>query len=144
MCTETVVLPPPAARLLITKTAPRQALPGAVISYPLSVTNYGPDAADNVVIKDPIPTPSLVTIESLPSGCSIAAGGVTCVLGTLAAGETRRLTIEVRVRDDVAHHTVIGNCAAVYSTTDDLDPDLDNAQSCVNTIVSRPFVPVTG
>ena len=71
---------------------------------------------------------------------------MTCVLGTLAAGETRRLTIEVRVRDDVAHHTVIGNCAAVYSTTDDLDPDLDNAQSCVNTIVivRKPFVPVTG
>ena len=66
-CTETVVLPPPAARLLITKTAPRQAPPGGAISYPLSVTNYGPDAADNVVIKDPIPTPSLVTIESLPS-----------------------------------------------------------------------------
>ena len=49
-------------------------LPARAISYPLSVTNYGPDAADNVVIKDPIPTPSLVTIESLPSGCSIAAG----------------------------------------------------------------------
>jgi uncharacterized repeat protein (TIGR01451 family) len=143
-CMETVVLPPVAARLVITKTAPRHAPPGGTMSYPLSVTNYGPDAADNAVIKDPIPTPSLVTVTSLPSGCSIAGATVTCALGPLAAGETRRLTIEVRVNDDVAHLTVIGNCAAVYSTTDDLDPDLDHTQSCVNTIVSRRFVPVTG
>jgi uncharacterized repeat protein (TIGR01451 family) len=144
-CTETVVLPPPAARLVITKTAPRQASPGGTIGYPLSVTNFGPDAADNVVVKDPIPTPSLVTVTSLPSGCAIAGATVTCALGTLAAGATRRLTIEVRV-NDVASHTVIGNCAAVYSTTDDLDHDLDDTQSCVNTIVivRKPFVPVTG
>jgi len=143
-CTETLVLPPTAARLVITKTAPRQAPPGGAISYPLSVTNYGPDAADNAVIKDPLPTPSLVTIESLPGGCSVAGATATCALGTLAAGETRRLTIEVRVKVDVPHLTVIGNCAAVYSTTDDLDHDLDDTQSCVNTIVIQRFVPVTG
>ena len=141
-CSQTVILDP-AARLAITKTAPRQAHPGAAISYPLSVKNHGPAAAANVVIKDPVQS-SLVTVTSLPSDCSIVGATVTCALGTVAAGETERLTIEVRVGADVADHTVIGNCAAVYSTTDDLDLDLDDAQSCVNTIVSRPFVPVTG
>jgi uncharacterized repeat protein (TIGR01451 family) len=144
-CTQTVVLPTRRALLSITKSAPAQARPGETITYTLSVTNHGPNTATDVTIKDPLPDMSLGTITSLPPGCTLASSAVTCDLGTMAPGETKTLTVEVRVGTDVPDAAVIGNCAAVYSTTS--SPDLAGAQSCVNTLVLRPappFVPVTG
>jgi len=113
-----------------------------MIRYTVTVTNHGPDAATDVIIKDPVGNPFLVEITSLPSGCALAGGTVTCDLGTLAAGETRVLTAEGRVFADLPDGRVIKNCAAVYTTTS--DEDLAASQSCVNTVVRRPFVPVTG
>jgi uncharacterized repeat protein (TIGR01451 family) len=142
-CVQTVVLPTRQALLSITKSAPDQARPGQTITYTLSVTNHGPNAAADVTIKDPIQNTSLGTITSLPPGCTLASGTVTCDLGTLAPGETKTLSVQVRVGSGVPDATVIGNCAAVYSTTS--SPDLDNAQSCVITLVRVPsFFPVTG
>jgi len=134
-CTQTVVVPPAVAQLRITKTAPQKVLPGGAISYSLSATNLGPDAAKHVFIADLVDL-SLVTITSLPSGCALGARTLICTLGTLAAGETRHLTIEARARADVRPPRVIGNCAAIYTTTHNLD--LRRAQSCVTTIVRRP------
>jgi uncharacterized repeat protein (TIGR01451 family) len=132
-CAQTVVLPRARTHLSITKTAPAEVRPGGTIRYTVSVTNRGPSAADDVTIKDPLPDPSLVTITSLPSGCTVSSGTVTCDLGTLEPGETRKLTIEVRVRAGVDPGTVIGNCADAYSTTS--SPDLANSQSCASTVV---------
>jgi hypothetical protein len=81
-------------------------------------------------------------ITSLPAGCTLAGGVVTCDLGTLEPGESRVLTAEGRVYADLADGTVIRNCTSVYSTT--TSPDLAGAQSCATTVVRRPFVPVTG
>lgn len=52
-CVQTAILAPPSAHLVITKTGPRQVRPSGTIVYPLTVTNLGPDPAENVVIKDP-------------------------------------------------------------------------------------------
>jgi uncharacterized repeat protein (TIGR01451 family) len=147
-CAQTVVLPPQRARLRITKTAPAQVRPDGTLTYTVTVTNRGPNAAADVVITDPLPDASLVTITWLPSGCTVSGGAMTCHLGTLARGETRQLTIGLRVGADVADATVIGNCAVVYSTTS--SPDLSGSQACANTVVVRPatpsapFIPVTG
>jgi uncharacterized repeat protein (TIGR01451 family) len=143
-CVQTVVLPTQLALLEISKSAPAQVLPDGMISYTVSVTNHGPSAAAGVNVKDSIQNASLVAVTSLPSGCTLAdGGGVTCELGTLAAGETRQLTMHGRVFADLADGTVIRNCASVYTTT--TSPDLAGAQSCVTTLVSRtPFIPVTG
>lgn len=120
-------------------------LPNGTVRYTVAVTNHGPNAAANVVVADPMNNVDLVTITSLPSGCTAADGMVTCDLGTLRPGETRLLTAEVRVNGDLADGTVLKNCAAVYTTT--TSTDLEYAQSCVNTVVrtpAPPFVPVTG
>ena len=145
-CTQTLVLPDRQALLTIEKLAPAEALPGGMIRYAVAVTNHGPDAATDVVIKDPINNPDLVEITSLPAGCALAGGTITCDLGRLAPGETRVLTGEGRVFANLPDGRVIRNCAAVYTTTS--DQDLAASQSCVNTVVHRPaqqkFVPVTG
>ena len=141
-CAQTLVLPDQQALLTIVKVAPAQVLPGGMIRYIVAVTNHGPDAATNVIIKDPINNPDLVMITSLPADCTLAGGTITCDLGTLAPGETRVLSGDVRVYANLPDGTGIRNCAAVYTTTS--DQDLAASQSCVNTVVSRPFLPVTG
>ena len=141
-CAQTLVLPERQALLTITKIAPTQAPPGGMIRYTVAVTNRGPDAAADVIIKDPINNPFLVEVTSLPAGCALAGGTVTCDLGTMAAGETRVLIAEGRVFASLPDGRVIRNCAAVYTTTS--DQDLAASQACVNTVVGRPFVPVTG
>jgi len=135
-CAQTLIVPTAAAHLAISKSAPQRVRPGGTIRYRLSVTNFGPGDARDVVIADPV-NESLVTITSRPAECRLANGTITCALGTLAAGETRHLTFAARVRPGVKPRTVIGNCAAVYSTTRDADPALGDTQSCVNTLVVK-------
>ena len=90
--------------------------PSGTIVYPLAVTNLGPDPAENMVIKDPT-NPGLVRVVSVPSGCTVAVGTVTCHLGTLAGG------------------------AAVYSTTP--SPNVANNQSCATTVARSPSTDVS-
>jgi uncharacterized repeat protein (TIGR01451 family) len=138
-CVQTVVLPSATAFVSIAKAGPGRVAPGATIAYTLTARNRGPHDAANVIVSDPT-DPSLVSVRSVPGGCAVSAGAVTCKLGTLHAGQTRHLTIKVKVRHGLRGGTVIGNCADIYSTT--ADPDLDDNQSCLSTSVGVPPPPV--
>ena len=141
-CTETVVLPAAQDRLDVAKTGPRTTHPGAVLDYPVTVTNYGTSAASNVLVKDPILDMARVTVVSLPSGCALAGDTVTCALGTLPAGAARRLIVRLRAGAATGNGRVLSNCADAYSPTDTLN--INHAQACATTIVRTPFLPVTG
>ncbi|HEY0951411.1 choice-of-anchor A family protein, partial [Nocardioides sp.] len=84
----------------ITKTA-SDATPdgGDLVTYDLLVENVGLATATGVVVTDPLP--SGVTFDSAGAPCTQAAGVVTCALGDLAAGASRRLWVTV-VADPVA------------------------------------------
>jgi uncharacterized repeat protein (TIGR01451 family) len=138
-CVQTVVLPTPTALISIAKAGPGRVTPGAAATYTLTASNRGPRDAANVIVEDPT-DPSLVTVTSVPGDCAVSAGTVTCQLGTLHAGETRHLTVKVKVRHGLRDGTVIGNCADIYSAT--ADPDLDDNQSCLSTSVAVPPPPV--
>ncbi len=138
-CTQTLILAPRSAHVVITKKAPAVVHPDGTITYTLTVTNHGPNAARDVVVKDAT-NPALVTITSVPGECTVAAGTVTCQLGTLFPGQSKDLTIEARVNHHVSPVTFIGNCASVDSTT--LDPDVSTHTSCVTTVVVPPANPV--
>jgi uncharacterized repeat protein (TIGR01451 family) len=138
-CTQTVILARPSAHVAIAKTGPPVVHPDGTVTYKLKVTDHGPDAARNVVVKDPV-DPALVTITSVPRECTVAADTVTCQLGTLSPGESKDLTFAARVNHHVSPITFIGNCASVYTTTP--DPDPSDHQSCVTTVVVPPADPV--
>jgi uncharacterized repeat protein (TIGR01451 family) len=91
---------------------------GDNLTYTITVTNNGPDAAANVVVTDILP--SGVTFVSASPGCVHAAGVVTCNLGTIAVGDSVTITIVVTV---TAPGT-ISNTATV--TSDTLDPNTAN------------------
>jgi uncharacterized repeat protein (TIGR01451 family) len=87
---------------------------GDNLTYTITVTNLGPDAATNVVVTDTLP--SGVTFVSASPGCVHSAGVVTCNLGNIPAGDSVTITIVVTV---TAPGT-ISNTATV--TSDTLDP----------------------
>jgi uncharacterized repeat protein (TIGR01451 family)/CSLREA domain-containing protein len=91
---------------------------GDNLTYTITVTNRGPDAATNVVVTDTLP--SGVTFVSASPGCVHSAGVVTCNLGNIPAGGSVTITIVVTV---TAPGT-ISNTATV--TSDTLDPNTAN------------------
>ncbi|GEP36083.1 hypothetical protein NSZ01_38510 [Nocardioides szechwanensis] len=88
--------PPSKSNIRVTKsvddTSPRV---GDVVTYTLVVTNDGPAAADDVVLKDVLPPG--VTFVSADAPCTLAGSTVTCAFGTLAAGASKTVTIQAKV-----------------------------------------------
>jgi uncharacterized repeat protein (TIGR01451 family) len=94
------------------------AYPGQKLTYALTVTNAGPAIASDVKLTD---TPTLplkvLSIHSARGGCQRRAP-ITCTLGTLAAGETAKITIVAEVKRTGTER----NTAAATSATALLDP----------------------
>ena len=111
---------PPRADLSITKTGPRYAHIGDEITYTFTVTNNGPDEAENVVVTDSVL-------------------GVTYELGNLVSGALKTFTVK---------HTVTGsdpdpleNTATVTSGTS--DPDLTNNEASWTVDILHPDIDVS-
>ncbi|GMV90832.1 MAG: hypothetical protein AMXMBFR82_06100 [Candidatus Hydrogenedentota bacterium] len=124
------------ADLEITKTATAgPVIPGDTITYDITVTNLGPSPAADVVIQDNLPAGvEVVSVSGLTPGGGAAAcvGGTpgnpldpaTCFLGTVLAGESGSMSIEVRVGGDIPLDPLTGdrilhNAARVSSATFD-------------------------
>ncbi len=107
------------ADLSISKSdSPDPVTAGENLTYTVTVTNDGPSDAQNVVITDSLPAE--VTLVST-SGCTEDPSGVpTCSLGTIAAGSSKLIMIDVVV--DPGAPGSITNNASVGSGTSDPDP----------------------
>ncbi len=129
----TTVLAPGAADLSITKSdSPDPAPVAQSITYTLTVSNAGPDAATSTLVTDPLPV-GLSFVSAMPSQgtCSAIGATVTCDLGTVAAASTVTVSI-------VATPTIAGtvtNTASVQSALADPDPN-DNSASQITTIAA--------
>lgn len=132
-CEHTVIvneLPPDEADMVLTKTGPATVLAGEPIVYDLSVANWGPDTANNVMVIDTLP--AQVTYDSYsgtfwncqPNG---AGSGVTCSrLSALASGGNAGvLEISAIAPDEPG---TVENCATVYAT--EADPNQYNNNDC--------------
>ena len=122
----TVVTPViPAGRLAdlsVTKTSDLNPVqPGSTLTYTLAIFNAGPDAAQNVMLADDIPS-SLTDPEfSLDGGITWHQWNGSLNLGTLAAEEG--ITVLIRAVVALSASGSIINTAIVSSTTPDPDPD---------------------
>ncbi len=97
---------------------PDPVIVGTILTYTLVVTNYGPSDAQNVVVSDTLP--SEVTFVAADPGQSAGPNPLVWNLGTLAVGESRRLTVTVRVL--VTTTGVFTNAVTVGSDTPDDNP----------------------
>ncbi|HAL26467.1 MAG TPA: hypothetical protein DCP25_06970 [Chloroflexi bacterium] len=87
----------PFATLSITKSGPATATLGTPFSYTITVSNSGTGPQAGVSVSDTVPTG--LTINGTPTStlgtCSVSAQVVTCTLGTVNAGVTATITINV-------------------------------------------------
>ncbi len=130
--TTTTVNPASAAsaNLSLTKTdAPDPVTVGSNLTYTLTVTNNGPDAAAGVAMTDTLPAG--VTFVSAGAGCTNASGTVTCTIGGLANGANAARTIVVT--PTVANPSLSNTATATATTT---DPVPANNSATASTVVN--------
>lgn len=123
----------PSADLSIVKTASANPAPAnGPLTYTITVTNNGPSPADAVTMNDPLPA-ALTSPTTPTAACTIAAGQLTCAVGTLAVGGTFTATVTGTV-DPATTDTSLVNTATTTSPTH--DPDTSNNTSTVTTPIA--------
>jgi len=121
------------ADLSVLKEASSASVPvGELVTYTLTVTNGGPDAAENVMLTDILPAGATFESADAPCAHDAANGLVTCELGEIADGAS----VVKQIRVTASEATQLVNRAAVTSSTG--DPDDIDASDSVTTQVNEP------
>ncbi|MDQ4077848.1 MAG: DUF11 domain-containing protein [Chloroflexota bacterium] len=131
------------ADLAVTKTAsPIPVDTDETLTYTIVVTNNGPSNAQNVVLRDPLPSGITVPptgIETTQGTCTRTptpiATVVQCQLGELGTDDTATVTISGTVT--AATGETITNAVQVSSDTDDPNP-ANNAATVQLTVGEEP------
>jgi uncharacterized repeat protein (TIGR01451 family) len=137
---KTLVERPLVADLAIAITdTPDPVQPGGELTYQVTVTNQGPDQAPNVALLDTLPA-GVTLISALASqGSCGGAATVTCNLGTLSAGATATVTLQVTVSPQASG--VLENPVSVTATANDVQFG-NNSTSASTTVAETVRYPV--
>jgi uncharacterized delta-60 repeat protein/uncharacterized repeat protein (TIGR01451 family) len=100
---------------------------GGTVTYTITVTNNGPEAAGGVTVSDTLPAGVAFGSAGASQGTCSGATTVTCDLGTVAASGTATVTITVTV--DAAGN--IENTATVTGQAVDSDSSNNSATASV-------------
>jgi uncharacterized repeat protein (TIGR01451 family) len=123
---------PPSADLSITKSVSSStAQPGDTVTYALSVSNAGPNTANNVSVSDTLS--SYLTFvscsESTGTGtCTFSGGVVSVAYASLASSASSTVTINTTLNSGAPDSLQVGNNASV-SASDPTDPNTGNNTS---------------
>jgi uncharacterized repeat protein (TIGR01451 family) len=90
---------PARAALVVSKTGPRTATAGQLVTYRIKVANRSRIAARNVVLRDLLP--SGFSVSGKVKGAGISQGRITWKVGTLAAGKSKTVSVKFRVDRNV-------------------------------------------
>jgi uncharacterized repeat protein (TIGR01451 family) len=125
--TSTVLLTPQ-ADVQVLKSGGASVVPGASVTYTITVTNLGPSVAANVALADPAPA---------GLGAPVVSGACTalpCSLGALAPNVPSVVTVSFPVPPNYSGVNPIVNTATASSTTLDTVPGNNSASA--NTAVT--------
>lgn len=124
---------PQTADLSITKTTPSTSAPaGSNLTYTITVTNNGPQAATAATVTDVIPANTTFVSANPSQGSCSGTTTVTCNLGGLTNGGTATVTLVVHVTGPTG--TVVNTASVAGSPTDPIGS---------NNAATTPPVPVT-
>lgn len=138
-----VQLPPVEADLAITKSGPSNAAANTDITYTITLSNLGPDAATGVSWTDSLPAPLTFVSLNQTSGPTFSpctgAASTTCAIASLPAATTATFNLVAHVPAGTASGTSFTNFIHVSS---DNDPNGENDNSSVTTTVSSADVAI--
>ena len=134
----------PLADLSLTKTvSPSRAKAGNTVTYTLTLSNLGPDTANDITVADAVP-------DVLTSVSCSASGGAACATqgaiqlvtySTLAANSPQTITIKGTVKAGSSRGTVTNQASA--SDASPVDPDPSNNSSAASFTLLVPDFSVT-
>ena len=118
----------PAVDLSLNVDGPLKVTAGNDVKYSVVLFNYGPDSAQNVVLKDNIPANTTGPLIAQTTGpvfdCTHDTATTTCTIESMPAGSVAIFSITYTVDAGTPADTLITNTAEVYSDTKDRnDPD---------------------
>lgn len=131
----------PRADLALTKAAnpadPLTVELGGVLTYTLTVTNFGPSTATEVILTDPLP-PDMAyeSANADQGGCTLAVAThtLTCNLGSIAPSPSPPVTVTLVVRPQAVGRFTNGASVAAL----EIDPGPNPNSDSVGTTVELP------
>src|SRR5919108_4142035 len=120
---------------IIKSASPNPVNVGDNLTYTLTVTNLGPNQANDVVVTDSLPSETTFVSVSTNKGTCTGTNAITCNLGQVAVGELITITIVVKP----TQAGTITNTAVVAGHESEVDAS-DNTSSATVT-VNGPFTP---
>jgi uncharacterized repeat protein (TIGR01451 family) len=137
VATGALPVPSSAADLGIAVAGPATAIAGGNITYRVTVTNTGPNAAQNVTWTEPLPAGAVFVSQTQTDGpaFTLASGNdqVSDAIATLASGASATFTIVARVASGTARGATLIDSATVTAGT--ADPASDNNTATAATTV---------
>jgi len=110
--------------------------PGGILTYTFRVLNNGPSTATGVTLTDPIPGATTFISSNTTLGSCSGTSTVTCTLGTMTAGQTATITIQVQAPP--ANGPIAANTGTVTTTT--FDPVAPNTASATSQVLVQAIV----
>jgi uncharacterized protein len=133
----------PVARLSTTTSLPAALLSGTAFTFDVTVSNAGPDRAEDVVVRSTLPAGVTFASATTPEGWSCAAAGntVTCTAGTLAPGASARLVVHAAAACNLSNGSTLSVTTAASSAD---DPESGDNGSSDSAMVSNPAPVIRG
>ncbi len=130
------------ANLALTKSSsPATVFAGEALTYTLTITNYGPSAAQSVVVTDTLPAGLTAGLPTAGQGtCGKSGNTVTCTLGALALNQRVTITIPATIASSVQGN-VVNTATAGSSTTD--PTAANNTITLTTTVQTRADLVIT-
>ncbi|OYQ43368.1 hypothetical protein CHU92_03480, partial [Flavobacterium cyanobacteriorum] len=120
-CTDTDYLVNTGADIVVVNTNNQAAYAPGAVTYTVTVTNNGPETAQNVVVTNPIPSGITAFSWTGSNGSSGTNTALNNTIPTLAVGQTITYTINLTVPTGYSALFLTSTASAVSSTT--FDPD---------------------
>src|SRR5262249_12900572 len=116
------------ADLQVQESGPSTAAAGTNVTYTITVTNSGPNAAVNGALNDPLPSGETFVSQTQTSGPSFtlsnSGNAINDTITSLAVGSTATFTVTALISASTPNGTVLVNTPVVSSPT--YDPNSAN------------------
>jgi uncharacterized repeat protein (TIGR01451 family) len=130
------------ADLAISKTAaPDPVISGSNLTYTITITNNGPDAAESVTVNDILSDfTTFVSCAATGGVCSGAGNNRAVTFASLAPGASATITLVVNVKCSLGNGRIVSNTATVSSATFDSDQSNNTATTATNVSNPAPII----